>query len=93
MMNNFLIYRSYIPFGIRDVLFEFHLKFWNTTSFGIFQLEVYYKVYRLLSGLTAQNAATSPPNKTMTLYPQLAVQRITYFPRNTRTELLSRQLV
>ena len=39
----------------RDVLFEFHLKFWNTTSIVfVFQLVVYYKVDRLLHGLTAK---------------------------------------
>ena len=38
----------------RDVLFEFHLKFWNTAINGIPVLEVYYKVDRLLTGLTAQ---------------------------------------
>ena len=37
----------------RDVLFEFHLKFWNTTSIGI-PVRSYYKVDRLLTGLTAQ---------------------------------------
>ena len=37
----------------RDVLFEFHLKFWNITSIGI-PVRSYYKVDRLLTGLTAQ---------------------------------------
>ena len=46
----------------RDVLFEFHLKFLNTTSIGI--PEVYYKVDRLLTGLTAQQKETTDSNKT-----------------------------
>ena len=42
-------------FVLRDVLFEFYLKFWNTASIVlVFQLEVYYKVDRLLTGLSAQ---------------------------------------
>ena len=41
----------------RDVLFEFNLKFWNTAIL-IFQLEVYYKVDRLRTGLTAQQKGT-----------------------------------
>ena len=35
----------------RDVLFEFHLKFWNTASIGIPD--------RLLTGLTAQQKGTT----------------------------------
>ena len=35
----------------RDVLFEFHVKFWK--------LEVYYNVVRVLSGLTAQQKGTT----------------------------------
>ena len=46
----------------RDVLFEFHLKFLNTTSIGI--PEVYYKVDRLVTGLTAQQKETTDSNKT-----------------------------
>ena len=46
----------------RDVLFEFHLKFLNTASIGIPQ--VYYKVDRLLTGLTAQQKETTDSNKT-----------------------------
>ena len=46
----------------RDVLFEFHLKFLNTTSIGIpvrsLLLEVYY-IDRLLTGLTAQEKGTT----------------------------------
>ena len=43
-----------------DVLFENHLKFWNTASAVlVFQLEVYYKVERLLTGLTAQQKGTT----------------------------------
>ena len=38
----------------RDVLFEIHLKFWNTASIGI-PARRYYKVDRLLTGLTAQH--------------------------------------
>ena len=41
---------------IRDVLFEFHLKFWNTASIGI---PVRSKVDRLLSALTAQQKGTT----------------------------------
>ena len=37
----------------RYFLFEFHL-FWNTSSIGILQLKVHYKVDRLLTDLTAQ---------------------------------------
>ena len=40
----------------RDVLFEFHLKFWNTASIGI---PVRSKVDRLLTGLTAQQKGTT----------------------------------
>ena len=40
----------------RDVLFEFHLKFRNTTSIGI---PAYYKVDRFLYGLTAQPKGTT----------------------------------
>ena len=36
----------------RDVLFEFHLKFWNTASIGI-------PVDRLLTGQTAQQKGTT----------------------------------
>ena len=36
----------------RDVLYEFHLKL-------VFQLEVYYKADRLLTGLTAQPKGTT----------------------------------
>ena len=46
--------KSIVP---RDVLFEFHLKFWNTIL--VFQFEVYYKVDRLLTGLTAQQKGTT----------------------------------
>ena len=44
----------YIIYGTiyRDVLFEFHLKFWNTISIGIL-FEVYYRVDSLLTGLKA----------------------------------------
>ena len=35
----------------RDVLFEFHLKFWNTASIGI--------PARILTGLTAQQKGTT----------------------------------
>ena len=42
----------------RDVLFEFHLIFLNTASIW-FQLEVYYKVDSLLTGLTAQQKGTT----------------------------------
>ena len=39
----------------RDVLFEFHLKFWNTISIGIpVRSNIMYKVDRLLTGLTVQ---------------------------------------
>ena len=45
----------------RDVLFEFHLKFWNTASIGIpvWSLLYIYKVDRLLTGLTAQQKGTT----------------------------------
>ena len=36
----------------RDVLYEFHLKFWNTASIGI-------PVRRLLTGLTAHQKGTT----------------------------------
>ena len=44
----------YIIYGTiyRDVLFEFHLKFWNTISIGIL-FEVYFRVDSLLTGLKA----------------------------------------
>ena len=38
---------------IRDVLFEFHLKFWNTASIGI-AVKSLLKSDRLLTGLIAQ---------------------------------------
>ena len=41
----------------RDVLFEFHLKFWIPPVLA-FQLEVYYVVDRLLAGLTALQKGT-----------------------------------
>ena len=41
---------------IRGVLFEFHLKFWNTASIGI---PVRSKVDRLLTGLAAQQKGTT----------------------------------
>ena len=41
---------------VRDVLFEFQLKFWNTASIGI---PVRSKVDRLLSALTAQQKGTT----------------------------------
>ena len=37
----------------RDVLFEFHLKFWNTASIGI-PVRSLLKSDRLLTGLTAR---------------------------------------
>ena len=43
---------DHLQFFNRDVLFEFHLKFWNTACIGV-QI-VYYKVDRLLTGLTAK---------------------------------------
>ena len=42
---------------VRDVLFEFHLNFGIPLVF-VFQLEVYCKVDRLLTGLTAQQEGT-----------------------------------
>ena len=39
------------PITLREVLFEFHLKFWNTASID--------KVDRLLTGLTAQLKGTT----------------------------------
>ena len=42
----------------RDVLFEFHLKF-GITPVLVFQLEVRYKIGRLLTGLTAQQKGTT----------------------------------
>ena len=42
----------------RCVLLEFHLKF-GIPPVLVFQLEVYYKVDRLLTGLTAQQKGTS----------------------------------
>ena len=41
----------------RDVLFEFHL--FGILSVLVFQQEVYYKVDRLLTGLTAQQKRTT----------------------------------
>ena len=43
---------------VRAVLFEFHLKF-GIPPVLVFQLEVYYKVDRLLTGLTAQQKGTT----------------------------------
>ena len=43
---------------IRDVLFEFHLKFWNIYRMYC-PLEVYYKVGRLLTGQIAQQKGTT----------------------------------
>ena len=40
----------------RDVLFEFHLKFWNTASIGIPATSL---LYRLLTGLTSQQKGTT----------------------------------
>ena len=57
--NHFCVLLCFIYMYIyRDVLFEFHLKFWNTASM-VFQLEVYYKVDKLLTGLTAQQKGTT----------------------------------
>ena len=42
----------------RDVLFEFHLKFWNTASIGI-PARSLHKVDRLLTDLTAQKKGTT----------------------------------
>ena len=58
------MYTPYVLFlestQIRDVLFEFYLKFGNTTSAVlVFQLEVYYMVDRLLTGPTAQQKGTT----------------------------------
>ena len=50
--------RNSLPQRARDVLFEFHLQFWNTASIGI-PVKVYYKVDRLLIGLTAQQKGTT----------------------------------
>ena len=44
----------------RGVLFEFHLKFWNTNSIGIpVRSNIMYKVDRLLTGLTVQQKGTT----------------------------------
>ena len=58
------MYTPYVLFlestQIRDVLFEFYLKFEITTSAVlVFQLEVYNMVDRLLTGLTAQQKGTT----------------------------------
>ena len=42
----------------RDVLFNFHLNFGIPPQL-VFQLEVYYKVDRLLTGLTAHQKGTT----------------------------------
>ena len=42
----------------RDVLFEFHLKFWNTTNIGI-PVKSLYTVDRLLTGRTAQQSVAT----------------------------------
>ena len=42
----------------RDVLFEFHLKFWNTASIGIPAVSL-LKAYRLLTGLIAHQKGTT----------------------------------
>ena len=55
---------------IRDVLFEFHLKFWNTASIGI-PVRSLLKSDRLLTGLTAQQKGTTArwyQNKTSLLW-------------------------
>ena len=77
------MYTPYVLFlestQIRDVLFEFYLKFGNTTSAVlVFQLEVYYMVDRLLTGLTAQQRGTTArwySNKTSLI---LIVQGLTH---------------
>ena len=40
---------------INEVLFEFRLKFWNSASIGI----PYYKVDKLVTGVTAQQKGTT----------------------------------
>ena len=44
--------------NLRDVLFEFRLKFWNTASIGI-PVRSLLKVDRLLTGITAQQKGTT----------------------------------
>ena len=44
----------------RDVLFEFHLKYWNTASIGTpVRVRGYYMVDRLLTGLAVQQKGTT----------------------------------
>ena len=44
----------------RDVLFEFHLKYWNTASIGTpVRVRGYYMVDRLLIGLAVQQKGTT----------------------------------
>ena len=55
--SRFLVFNSTI---YRDVLIEFHLKFWNTASIGIpVKSLVYNKADRLLTCLTAQQKGTT----------------------------------
>ena len=49
---------TFQKFFSRDVLFEFHLKFWNTASIG-FPARSLYKADRLLTGPTAQQKGTT----------------------------------
>ena len=73
MLYNNVWFRVWVGNRYRDVLFEFHLKFWNTKYWYwylevlVFQLEVYNKVDKLLTGLTSQQKWTTAPwysNKT-----------------------------
>ena len=54
------MFDSEFEWGTDIDLFEFHLKFWNTKYWYwylevlVFQLEVYNKVDKLLTGLTSQ---------------------------------------
>ena len=55
---------------VRGVLFEFHLKFWNTASFGIPDRSL-LQVDKLLTGLSAQPKGTTAQwnsNKTSLAY-------------------------
>ena len=57
--QNSIIYSHQIGHLIdRDASFEFHLNF-GISPVLVYQLEVYYKVDRLLTGLTAQQKGTT----------------------------------
>ena len=82
--------------GFSSFCLKLELFYLNSTlNFGIptvlvFQLEVYYKVDRLLTGLTAQQKGTtarSYSNKTSLIYNILMVNFVLYLQKSTMTFL------